>query len=90
MKPSNLGSSVGISKSHDGKELGPAIDEAARFDRKIVIEQGVGGKKGKAREIEVSVLGNDDAIASVAGEIIPSAEFYDYSANPPTVNTLGL
>jgi D-alanine-D-alanine ligase-like ATP-grasp enzyme len=52
----NLGSSVGISKAHNGKELGPAIEEAARFDRKIVIEQGVGGKKQKAREIECSVL----------------------------------
>jgi len=51
VKPANLGSSVGISKAHDRKELGPAIDEAARFDRKIVIEEGVGGKKHKAREI---------------------------------------
>src|ERR1019366_6891936 len=59
VKPANLGSSVGISKAHDRKELGPAIAEAAKFDRKIVIEQGVGGKKQKAREIECSVLGND-------------------------------
>ena len=80
VKPANLGSSVGISKAHDRKELGPAIAEAARFDRKIVIEAGVGGKRGKAREIECAVLGNDDAEASVPGEIVPSAEFYDYSA----------
>jgi D-alanine-D-alanine ligase len=80
VKPANLGSSVGISKAHDRKELGPALAEAARFDRKIVIEQGVGGKNGKAREIECAVLGNDQPKASVAGEIVPSAEFYDYSA----------
>jgi D-alanine-D-alanine ligase len=80
VKPANLGSSVGISKAHDRKELGPAIDEAAKFDRKIVIEQGVGGKKQKAREIECSVLGNDEPQASVPGEIVPSKEFYDYDA----------
>jgi D-alanine-D-alanine ligase len=80
VKPANLGSSVGISKAHDRKELGPAIDEAARYDRKIVIEEGVGGKKNKAREIECAVLGNDNAKASVPGEIVPSAEFYDYAA----------
>jgi D-alanine-D-alanine ligase len=80
VKPANLGSSVGISKAHDRKELGPAIAEAARFDRKIVIEQGVGGNKNKAREIECAVLGNDDPKASIAGEIIPCKEFYDYDA----------
>jgi D-alanine-D-alanine ligase len=80
VKPANLGSSVGISKVHERKELGPALAEAARFDRKIVVEQGVGGKNGKAREIECAVLGNDQPEASVAGEIVPSAEFYDYSA----------
>jgi D-alanine-D-alanine ligase len=80
VKPANLGSSVGISKAHDSKELPAAMDEAASFDRKIVIEQGVGGKKKKAREIECSVLGNDDPQASVAGEIIPATEFYDYKA----------
>ncbi len=62
------------------KELGPAIAEAAKFDRKIVIEEGVGGKKNKAREIECAVLGNDDPKASIAGEIIPCKEFYDYDA----------
>jgi D-alanine-D-alanine ligase len=80
VKPANLGSSVGISKAHDRKELGPAIEEAAKFDRKIVIEQGVGAKKEKAREIECSVLGNDDPVASVPGEIVPGKEFYDYTA----------
>ena len=80
VKPANLGSSVGISKAHDRKELGPAIAEAARFDRKIVIEQGVGGRGHKAREIESSVLGNDQPEASLPGEIVPSTEFYDYNA----------
>jgi len=80
VKPANLGSSVGISKAHDRKELGPAIEEAAKFDRKIVIEEGVGGMKHKAREIECAVLGNDDPRASVAGEIVPCKEFYDYDA----------
>src|SRR5277367_4665822 len=80
VKPANLGSSVGISKAHDRKELGPAIEEAAKFDRKIVIEQGVGGRKNKAREIECSVLGNDNPAASVPGEIVPGKEFYDYTA----------
>ena len=80
VKPANLGSSVGISKAHDRKELGPAIAEAAKFDRKIVIEQGVGGRKLKAREIECSVLGNDQPEASLPGEIVPSTEFYDYNA----------
>jgi D-alanine-D-alanine ligase len=86
VKPANLGSSVGISKAHNRKELGPALDEAAKFDRKLVIEQGVGGaiKRGKleakARELEVAVLGNDTPEASVVGEIIPGKEFYDYEA----------
>jgi D-alanine-D-alanine ligase len=80
VKPANLGSSVGISKAHDRKELRPAIEEAAKFDRKIVIEQGVGGKKNKAREIECSVLGNDEPVASIPGEIVPVKEFYDYNA----------
>ncbi len=80
VKPANLGSSVGITKVHDPGGLGPAIEEAARYDRKIVIEQAVGGKKHKAREIECSVLGNDEPRASVCGEIIPAKEFYDYDA----------
>jgi D-alanine-D-alanine ligase len=80
VKPANLGSSVGISKVHDRKELGPALTLAARYDRKLIVEQGVGGKKAKAREFEVAVLGNDDPRASVVGEIIPCKEFYDYEA----------
>jgi len=74
-KPANLGSSVGISKVHDASELGEALREAARFDRKIVVERGVTG-----RELELSVLGNDDPIVSIAGEIRPRGEFYDYNA----------
>jgi len=74
-KPVNLGSSVGISKVHDRAELSAGLNEAARFDRKLIVEQGI-----QAREIEVSVLGNDDPIASVPGEIIPSREFYSYAA----------
>jgi D-alanine-D-alanine ligase len=80
VKPANLGSSVGISKAHNRSELGPALTLAAQFDRKLVVEQGVGGKTGKARELEVAVLGNDDPKASVVGEIIPGKEFYDYEA----------
>jgi D-alanine-D-alanine ligase len=80
VKPANLGSSVGISKAHDRRELGPAIDLAAQFDRKIVVEQGVGGARGKPRELEVAVLGNDDPEASVVGEVVPGKEFYDYEA----------
>jgi D-alanine-D-alanine ligase len=80
VKPANLGSSVGISKAHDRKELGPALDLAAQYDRKLVVEQGVGGKKSRARELEVAVLGNDNPQASVVGEIIPGKEFYDYEA----------
>jgi D-alanine-D-alanine ligase len=75
VKPANMGSSVGVSKVHDRSELGPAIDEASRYDRKVLVEQGIEG-----REIEVSVLGNDDPIASIPGEVVPGAEFYDYRA----------
>jgi D-alanine-D-alanine ligase len=80
VKPANLGSSVGISKAHNRKELGPALALAAKYDRKLVIEQGVGGAKLKPRELEVAVLGNDSPEASVVGEIIPGKEFYDYEA----------
>jgi D-alanine-D-alanine ligase len=80
VKPANLGSSVGITKAHDRKELGPAIDTAAGFDRKIVVEQAVGGARAKARELEVAILGNDSPQASVVGEIVPDKEFYDYEA----------
>ncbi len=80
VKPANLGSSVGISKVHGASELPAAMDDAASYDRKIVVEQGVAGPKGKAREIECSVLGNDAPIASIAGEVVPIKEFYDYNA----------
>jgi D-alanine-D-alanine ligase len=80
VKPANLGSSVGISKVKMRAELGPAIDLAASFDRKIVIEEGVGGPGVKPRELEVAVLGNDAPEASVVGEIVPAKEFYDYEA----------
>jgi len=80
VKPANLGSSVGISKVHGSAELAAAMDEASQFDRKLVIEQGVGGGRAKAREIECSVLGNDNPNASVPGEIVPIKEFYDYDA----------
>src|SRR5262245_29701555 len=76
VKPANLGSSVGISKAKHATELRTAIDLAAEFDRKIVIEAAV----PDAREIECAVLGNDDPEASVPGEVIPSREFYDYEA----------
>jgi D-alanine-D-alanine ligase len=80
VKPANLGSSVGISKVHNRSELAPAMDHAASFDRKLVVEQGVGGPGAKPRELEVAVLGNDTPEASVVGEIVPGAEFYDYEA----------
>jgi D-alanine-D-alanine ligase len=76
----NLGSSVGISKVKARAELAAAMDLAAGFDRKIVIEQGVGGPGVKPRELEVAVLGNDAPEASVVGEIVPAKEFYDYEA----------
>jgi D-alanine-D-alanine ligase len=76
VKPANLGSSVGISKVHEASELGPAMDEAARYDRKLVVEAAV----DHVREIEVSVMGNDEPLASVVGEILPSHEFYDYES----------
>jgi len=75
VKPANLGSSVGISKVKSPEALPSAIDLAYQFDRKVIVEQGV-----EAREIECSVLGNDQPMASLPGEIIPSREFYDYEA----------
>ena len=80
VKPANLGSSVGISKVHDRSELAAAMELAASYDRKLMIEQGVGGPGVKPREFEVAVLGNDNPEASVVGEIVPGAEFYDYEA----------
>ena len=76
VKPPNLGSSVGIYKAHDRQELIAAINEAANYDRKIIVEKAV----LNAREIEVSILGNENPRASVVGEVIPSNEFYDYDA----------
>jgi D-alanine-D-alanine ligase len=76
VKPANLGSSVGISKAKDPAALASAIDLAFDYDRKVVVEQAVAG----AREIEVAVLGNEAPEASVAGEIVPKREFYDYEA----------
>ena len=76
VKPANLGSSVGISKAKDHEGLSRALDLAGSYDRKIVVEAAV----PDAREIECAVLGNDEPEASVAGEVIPSREFYDYEA----------
>ena len=75
VKPANLGSSVGISKVHNRKELGPAIELACSYDSKVLVERAIRG-----REIECSVLGNDKPEASVPGEVIPVNEFYDYEA----------
>lgn len=75
VKPANLGSSVGISKAHSREELQEALETAAIFDRKIVIEETIIGQ-----EIEVSVLGNDTPIASLPGEVLPAHEFYTYEA----------
>jgi D-alanine-D-alanine ligase len=75
VKPANMGSSVGINQAHDRASLEAALNEAASYDRRIVVEQGI-----TAREIEVSVLGNDEPQASVPGEVVPSGEWYDYTA----------
>lgn len=76
VKPANMGSSVGISKAHDRAELIRGIADAAQYDERILFEAAV----PNAREIEVSVLGNAQPKASIAGEIVPSNEFYDYDA----------
>ena len=73
VKPANLGSSVGISKAHDAAELEAAIAFAAQYDSKIIIERGIAG-----RELECAVLGNEEPMASLPCEILPSREFYDY------------
>ncbi len=75
VKPTNLGSSVGVSKAKDRPGLERALEVAARYDRKIIVEQGI-----DCRELECSVLGNDEPLASVVGEVIPNREFYDYEA----------
>ena len=76
VKPANLGSSVGISRVDDHAALSAAIDLAAEFDRKVIVEEGV----VPCREIECAVLGNDEPEASVPGEIVPAGDFYDYEA----------
>lgn len=75
VKPSNSGSSVGITKAHNRAELKVGLEEALKYDRKILVEKGI-----NAREVEVAVLGNDAPQAAVPGEIIPAKEFYDYEA----------
>ncbi|MCU1340967.1 MAG: D-alanine--D-alanine ligase [Candidatus Acidoferrum typicum] len=75
VKPATLGSSVGMTKAHDVKELEAAMDLAAEFAQKLLVEKAIRG-----REIEVSVLGNDEPKASIPGEIVPHREFYDYAA----------
>lgn len=75
VKPANMGSSVGVSKAHNREELVQAIEEAFQYDMKVLCEEYV-----EAREIECAVLGNDDPIASIAGEVIPHHEFYSYEA----------
>ena len=75
VKPANLGSSVGITKVTNREELLKAVEVAFKYDRKIIVEQGI-----VAREIEMSVLGNDEPRCSVAGEVLPTKDFYDYEA----------
>lgn len=75
-KPANLGSSVGVTKCNNRSDLQEGLMEAASFDRRVLIQKGV----KNVREIEVSVLGNDDPVASVCGEVLPSREFYSYES----------
>ena len=75
VKPVNLGSSVGVNKAHNREELAHAMRVAAEYDRKVIIERAI-----NCRELECSVLGNDEPIASIVGEVVPSNEFYDYNA----------
>ena len=74
-KPANLGSSVGVRKIHDETEFNDALRDSARYDRKVLIEKGI-----DAREIECAILGNDDPMVSVTGEVFSAGEFYDYEA----------
>jgi D-alanine-D-alanine ligase len=85
VKPANLGSSVGVNKANNRDELRVAISDAARYDTKLLVERGV-----DARELECAVLGNDDPIASVVGEIVPGGEFYDYRAKYLDTGSLAL
>lgn len=75
IKPSNSGSSVGITKAHNREELEKGLEEALKYDRKVLVENAI-----NAREVEVAVLGNDEPKASIPGEILPAKEFYDYEA----------
>ncbi len=75
VKPSNAGSSVGVSKAHDRQELMEALNYAARYDRRVLVEEFIDG-----REVECAVLGNDEPLASTVGEVVPCNEFYDYEA----------
>jgi D-alanine-D-alanine ligase len=76
VKPANLGSSVGVTKCRSRSDLAEGLMDAAQYDRRVLIERGI----PNPREIEVSVLGNDQPTASVPGEIIPGADFYSYDA----------
>src|SRR6201988_2775155 len=76
VKPANLGSSVGVTKCRNRSDMQEGLMEAASFDRRVLIERGV----GNVREIEVSVLGNDEPVASICGEVLPSLEFYSYES----------
>lgn len=75
IKPANMGSSVGISRANNQEELAFGIEEAFRFDRRVVVEQGI-----EAREIEIAILGNEEVRTTVAGEIVKTVDFYDYEA----------
>ena len=75
-KPANLGSSVGVTKCYNRSDLQEGLMEAASFDRRVLVQEGI----RNAREIEVSVLGNDEPAASVCGEVLPSREFYSYES----------
>jgi D-alanine-D-alanine ligase len=75
VKPANMGSSVGVVKAHDPSEFPAAMTQASSYDRRILVESAIDG-----RELEISVLGNDEPIASVVGEVVPGNEFYDYNA----------
>lgn len=75
VKPANMGSSVGVVKAHDPSEFPAAMTQAGNLDRRILVEVAIDG-----RELEISVLGNDEPIASVVGEVVPGNEFYDYNA----------
>ncbi len=85
IKPSNGGSSIGISKAHNREELIKGIDYAFKFDRKVVLEVGL-----NAKDVEVAVLGNDEPIASIPGQIVPANEFYDYNSKYENENSVTL